>query len=93
MYSVVDHLEVDAQVVRWDLALSALLEDLPQSENLVCGGFASNKPSLVDGDTICSKERKSSELDLGEDLVGGIEDCGGSKVRAFQPVALFVDCK
>ena len=55
------------------------------------GGFAINKPSLVAADKIFSKGCKSAEQDLGQDLVGGIEDCDGSKIPAIQPATFFVD--
>ena len=51
--------------------------------NMVGGGFASNIPSLVAGGKICSKGRKSAKQDLRQDLVGGIKDRDGSKVRAI----------
>ena len=57
VYGVEGRLEVDKLVVRWDLALSALIEDLPKSKNLISYGFASNKPSLVAADEICNKGR------------------------------------
>ncbi|XP_052895602.1 uncharacterized protein LOC128302790 [Anopheles moucheti] len=77
---IVDRIEVIKQVVCRDLILLALLEDLPKSKDLVGGRFASNKPSLVVSDEICSKGRKSAEKYAGQDLIGGIKDCDGSEV-------------